>query len=176
MRPLAVTPAAATIGHMDRNPLIEQLPELRRELLAAQRRIQDARSEAEALHAIIQGIERLVAGGDAATVQLKLTPSSSDMNGPVQETAEVEVVEEEPGPRGREAVRRVMSDGRPWRLQAVIAEVVRRGWVRPGARNPEASIRETVRRLTRDGEAEKVGHATYRLVPAKLDLDEGDSG
>ncbi len=157
---------------MDRGNLIEQLPELRRELLAAQRRIVDARNEAEALTTIIRGIERLVGG--ESTVQLRLTPSSSD-NGRGEER-EVQVVEEEPGLRGRDAVRHVMQDGRPWKLQAVIAEVKRRGWVRPDSRNPESAIRETIRRLTRDGEAEKVAHATYRLIPEELDLDEGDSG
>lgn len=155
---------------MDRTSLIEQLPELRRELHAARSRAEEVRSEIEALQTIIEGIERLVAGAS----QLKLgTATEIDTAGEIKNA---QVVEEEPGPRGRDAVRRVMSDGRAWRLQAVIAEVMRRGWIRPNSRNPESAIRETIRRLARDGEAEKVAHATYRLVPAKLDLDEGEAG
>jgi hypothetical protein len=87
------------------------------------------------------------------------------------------VVTDDPRPRGRDAVRQVMADGRPWRLQALIAEVKRRGWVRPDAINPDSSVREAVRRLARDGEAVKVEHATYKLVvPEATEQEDRESG
>jgi hypothetical protein len=71
-------------------------------------------------------------------------------------------------PRGREAVRRVLSeDTRDWRMTDLVAEIVRRGWIDPGARQPAAAIRVAAKRLADDGEAVKVRPGVYRYkLPA----------
>ena len=62
-----------------------------------------------------------------------------------------------------------MSDGRPWKQQAIVAEVKRRGWFKPNSRNPDAAIRESVRRLVILGELTKVSSGTYQSVPEEED-------
>lgn len=145
---------------MDRAELIASLPTLKRDLQGVDRRIAEAQKEKYALEQIIKGIERLTRGGQ---LKLEVSDEPAAEDAPDVESGVEDAVTEQP-PRGRAAVRAVMSDGRPWQQQAIIAEVKRRGWIRPGAKDPDAAIREAVRRLRADGEVKRVGFATYQLV------------
>jgi hypothetical protein len=161
---------------VDRSNLFESLPSLKNDLVAAERRVVEAQWEVDALRAIIRGIERLRAGDQmelpvfgnvtiaVSEVEPDEAPEVRESEGPVSEEA----------PRGRAAVRAVVANGRPWKQQAIIAEIKRRGWIRPNASNPDGAIREAVRRLWKDGELERIAHATYQLVPPEG--DGGDSG
>jgi hypothetical protein len=65
------------------------------------------------------------------------------------------------GPRGREAVRRVMGEApdKVWKVVEVKREMLRRGW----APNPK-SVEASVKRLRQDGELEAVSYGHYRLA------------
>lgn len=136
---------------MDRAQLIESLPALRDDLHAVRARALAAASEVEALEKIVEGIEALIRG-DRPTFVPGAGIEAADENSSAPET-----------PRGREAVRRVLQEtGTPWKLQALIAEIQRRGWIDPAAKQPAAAIRTAVGRLAEAGEVERVGAATYR--------------
>lgn len=63
------------------------------------------------------------------------------------------------GPRGREAVRIIAAE-QPgvWKVKDIKDEILRRGWPDPGT-GAEAALK----RLAAAGEAERVGHGTYRI-------------
>jgi hypothetical protein len=147
---------------MDRSQLIAGLDDLKRDLAEADRRAVVAQAEADALRSIIDGIQKLAAG-DSGVVQMKISVSSAD-GGHLRDAGTVEIVNNEPVPRGTAAIRQVMSDGRAWKQQALIAEIIRRGWIKPGTKRPDAAIREAVRRMASRGEVVKLDHATYRLA------------
>ena len=119
--------------------LLDRLPEL-------ERQAEECERQARALRQIIEGVRAL--NGDAAHV-LGL-PSETGRN---QYTPAA-------GPRGRSAVREIVSE-RPgdWKLKAIKSEVRQRGW----PSSPEA-VDTAVKRMHADGEAVRVGHGIYRFV------------
>lgn len=162
---------------MNRADLIASLPELKKEYASLNSRIAQEIIERDALASVINGIERLAAG-DSATVQLNISVESGD-GGHLRDSgreARHEVVQEQPAPRGVEAIRRVLSDGRAWKLQAIIAEVQRRGWIKANSRDPANAIRESVRKLASMGEIERIDHATYRAVLQELPVSGAENG
>jgi hypothetical protein len=123
--------------------LTAKLPEWEREA-------QEHERKARALRQIIEGVRAL--NGDAARlfgVQVATQRASSTPVVP----ADV--------PRGRAAVRRIAAE-RPgvWKVSEMKAEIIARGWGDPGT-GTEAAMK----RLAASGEAEKIGHGTYRFGP-----------
>jgi hypothetical protein len=145
---------------------IQQLEEARREVQRADDDVRDASTRRlraqrriEALSQIVTGLqllhaeqedpqrERLPVGGDEATVRLKLTAYGHEGD----------------EPRGKEAVRIIMSEApRTWKASELVAEVLRRKWIDPEAKNPDAAVRVATARLHRDGLIERVGVGRYR--------------
>ena len=137
-----------------------QLDEALRARDRAQQDAQDAKFRLEreskrvrALNQVVKGLRELEAGGGEE---------------PQAERLPDVVVEEEPaveddGPRGQEAVRRLMRESqRNWRPAELIAEIQRRGWIDPAAKTPGAAVRVALRRLVDAGDVEKVEQGLYR--------------
>jgi hypothetical protein len=157
----------------DHDQFSQDLTRYRQLLKGATGRFQAARADMEALQRIVDGLEviqarRLVertfsdpaevptitftpadavpAKGDTGIAVLTLTPSS--------------------GPRGVEAVRRVMGESpdRNWAMAEIFDALQARGWASDTSSNPKAAARAAVQRLIKLGEAELVGRATFRLT------------
>jgi len=116
-----------------------------------------AERRVEALSRIVSGLslleheqpqrERLPVTTDEDTVSLKLTVYGHEGD----------------TPRGQEAVRIIMSESpRAWRQNELVAEVLRRGWIKPSAKRPGAAVRVATRRLAEDGIVEKIEPGLYR--------------
>ena len=124
--------------------LLERLPEMEREAEEYERK-------ANALRQIIAGIRAL--NGHAAELA---EPRFIEQNG----TVFVAQPPDADGPRGREAVLRVMQ-GRPhhlWKVVSVKREMLRRGW----APSPKA-VEATLKRLRSDGLIESPRYGFYRV-------------
>lgn len=151
---------------MNRAQLIENLNVFRSEHAEAEKRAKVALAEAEALRKIIEGIEGLVNGSEAQLV--------------IREEGTI-VVHETPDavrgdkPLGMEAVRRILIEtGQSWKIAALAEEIVRRGWIVPGARNPRASVNRAIERLMKRGEVRRTAKGTYRYRMEKLPRSEED--
>lgn len=127
------------------NELLARIPDLEREADSYERK-------ARALRQIVDGVRAL--NGDAETV---LAPKFLEQNG----TLFVARPRDERGPRGRQAVRRVMAEqpDRVWKVIDVKREVLRRGW----SPSPKA-VEAMVRALYEAGEIELVKYGHYKLA------------
>jgi hypothetical protein len=123
--------------------LVAQLPAMEREAGQLERR-------AHALRQIIEGIKAL--NGDATLFDVALAPNG---NGNGNGHSEPE------GPRGREAVRQIVTErpGAVWSLTQIKRENRRRGWP-----SPDKAIETAVSRLRANGEAERVSTGKYRFT------------
>lgn len=139
--------------------LVASLPDLKRQRDAAARRLADAQRELSALDEIIGGIGKLASRSDQQIA------FADDIARQVVEANSrgIEVVSAAPI-RGREAVRELLADGRPWKQGAIVSEIKRRGWIKPDSRNPDSAIRETVRRMAQLGELKRLGGGVYQLA------------
>jgi len=118
-------------------------------------RLERETKRVRALNQIVKGLRELEAdGGDAP--QAERLP---DMTEP-------SVLDESVngnGPRGQEAVRRLMRESRrEWRPNELIGEIRRLGWIDPSAKTPGAAVRVALRRLVDAGEVAKVEQGLYR--------------
>ncbi len=145
----------------------KQLEEARREVQRADDDMRDAearRSRAqrriEALVQIVSGLsllhseheepqrERLPVRDDGGTAIIGLTAFG----------------QEGEMPRGKEAVRIIMSETpRTWKAAELVAEVLRRKWIDPHAKQPKAAVGVATRRLLDEGAVERVGPGLYRF-------------
>jgi hypothetical protein len=123
--------------------LVERVPEWEREA-------ETYEQKARALRQMIDAVR--VLNGDAA--RLFAVPVAVAESG----TRTNQYAPDE-GPRGRDAVRRIVSE-RPgiWRVADIKSEVRRRGWPSSGA-----AIETAIKRLNSDGEAVWVGRGAYRF-------------
>ena len=137
--------------------LLARIPDLEREA-------QEYERKAHALRQIIEGVRAL--NGDAS----RLFPPPT----PVVQSRTVVATRfpREDGPRGREAVRLIVSQ-RPgvWKLVDIKREVQRRGWP-----SSSAAIDTAVGRLQKDGEASWVKKGVYRFVVPALEASAPVSG
>lgn len=146
---------------------IQQLNEARREVERAvddrrdaELRGHRAQMRVEALSQIVSGLELLQAGQDEP--QRERLPVGDD-GATVTVNLSVYGHEGDP-PRGKEAVRIIMSESpRVWKASDLVAEVVRRKWIDPNAKHPDAAVRVATARLLRDQVIERVGPGRYRF-------------
>jgi hypothetical protein len=119
-------------------------------------------TKAEALRQIIAGVRAL--NGDAERVLMR---RSFAAHGTAFETRPLDPN----GPRGREAVLRVMRErpGRVWKVVEVKREMLRRGWA-PTPKAVEASIAA----LRDAGSLEPAGYGHYRIPAESPDAQQGD--
>jgi len=130
--------------------LIARLPEMERQAA-------DFEAKARALRQIVAGVRAL--NGDAQGIT---DPRFVEQNG----TVFVAQAYDPNGPRGREAVLRVMSD-RPnhlWRVIELKREILRRGWA-PSPKSVEANLK----RLRKTGDVVSPRYGFYRLAAASGD-------
>jgi len=81
------------------------------------------------------------------------------------------------GPRGTEAVRRVMKDGGTWSVPQVHAELEKRGWTSPQAKHPAKATETALHRLYQKGELARLDRGIYRYrSPEERQAAEADSG
>jgi hypothetical protein len=115
-------------------------------------RAQRALSEMEALRKVVEGLESLAGTRTEQPALFVETPTERQ--------------QAESGPRGQEAVRQVMlqAPDRNWMLATISREILRRGWIDPEAKVPQAAIRAAVQRLAAAGLVEKMGTGRYRLT------------
>lgn len=141
-----------------------QLEEARRDVQQADddmrnagERLRRAQRRVEALSQIVGGLSLLV----TEEPQRERLPVSSD-----EATVRVSISaygHEGDTPRGQEAIRIILSESpRAWRQSELVAEVLRRGWIRPSAKRPDAAVRVATRRLADEGLVEKIEPGVYR--------------
>lgn len=111
--------------------------------------------EAAAVRKLIEAAEQL---GDEQVVAL-FTRTNGNGNGHTNGNGHIEVPED--APRGREAIRVIVRE-KPgvWTLANLRAELQRRGWF-----TSNKGVDVAVTRLTRSGEAKRVGKGRY-VFPA----------
>lgn len=128
------------------------IPVFKSQLLEAELRARRAQSEADNLRKVIEGLEGLTGNRE----QIPLFVQTERRREP----------SEPEGPRGQEAVRQVMNTDpdRVWPLSSIAHEILRRGWIDPVAKVPNAAIRAATQRLAAAGMAEKVGTGRYKLT------------
>jgi hypothetical protein len=139
--------------------LVEMLPDLRKQLAAAEARASQALAEVEGLRQVVTGVEAMASGATrAGTVPLPLFVEGGD--------AVLATVEND-GPRGREAVATLLREqpDRVWTTPELAKEIRRRGWIKPGAQT--SAIRVAARRLSDDGVARKLGPGRYKLADSE---------
>jgi hypothetical protein len=126
----------------------------RQQLRDAELRAQLALGEAENLRKIVAGLEGLSRG---PRDQLPL---------PINQEQPAQSQDRPEGPRGQEAVRQVMmtAPDQEWSLAAITGEILKRAWIVPDAKVPEAAIRAATQRLAGAGLARKSGPGRYRLT------------
>lgn len=133
--------------------LARLIPLFRDQLRDAEERAQRALAEVEHLRQVIGGLEGLSGGAPRqVTLPFLVSPEAAEP--------------EDDGPRGQEAVRRVMlaAPDRVWPLNQITREIIRRGWINPDAKVPTAAIRAATQRLAAAELAEKVDPGHYRLT------------
>lgn len=125
--------------------LAAQLPELERQADEFERK-------AEAIRQIIAGVRALNGDADAILIRRRFAAhtTSFEVGAPV-----------EGGPRGTEAILRVVSEAadRDWKVVDIKREVLRRGWA-PTPKAVEASV-ATLRKL---GRLQPTSYGHYRLA------------
>lgn len=84
------------------------------------------------------------------------------------ERTEAEDAGSEAGPRGTEAVRRIMADGSVRGIREIYAALKERGWINPDALHPVKATETAINRLYKAGELERVSRGKYRYA---LSLD-----
>jgi hypothetical protein len=72
------------------------------------------------------------------------------------------------GPRGEEAVRRLLQEAapRPQSPKDLTEAIVSRGWIRDDAKGPEDAVRAALGRMINSGKVVRVGTGLYTLPPA----------
>jgi hypothetical protein len=137
-------------------PAPEEVPVMPADLLARlpemEREAEEHERKAHALRQIIAGI-RALNGHAADFIEARLV----EQNGKVFIARPLDAR----GPRGRDAVLRVMSEQRTrvWKVVDLKHELLRRGWA-PTPKAVEASLK----RLRRDGEVESPRYGFYKLI------------
>jgi hypothetical protein len=123
--------------------LVAHLPALRAEARQLREQESKVREQAARVERVIEAIEGLRAQ----------PPSPTRQNG-----------RQARGPTGIAAVRRVMSEagGRVWRPREVHEVLEKRGWVSPHAQHPVNGTENSINRLWKRGEVEKLGPGRYR--------------
>lgn len=118
-------------------------------LIKAEAEVEAAVRQRDGIRKILEGAE-LLQGSDSVTLR---------------DSAEVEKVPPFGGdaPRGRDAIRLVMRDGRAMKQKDIAKTIRENGLIDPGLRDPESAIRVTLRRMWKAGELEKPGDGVYRL-------------
>jgi hypothetical protein len=131
--------------------LVDALPQLEEQLTEARVEARAAQERVDALEQVIGGIRRLNGRAEAITL--------NETNGDAKVFVDAPAVL---GPRGRAAVLAVVAE-RPgvWRLKDLAGEVIRRGW----SESPKG-VEVAVHRLTRSGEARRVGIGVYEFPAA----------
>lgn len=120
--------------------------DVRKRLAEAKAQLTDAEAEQAAVWAKIAAYKKLVDGYEAV-IALELGGQPAH--------AEPEPSDHEPtptgGPRGREAVRRIMAEDptRIWKPKEIVEAIKRRGWFEASAKDPDAAIRIAARRTCR---------------------------
>jgi hypothetical protein len=129
------------------NDLFRSLPALESQLEDAEREAQDAQRRADALRKIIEGVRAL--HGEAGQMALAV-PLSADP---------------EDGPRGREAIRLIVTE-RPgiWTIPELSEEMRRRGWF-----STRKAVEVAVHRLIASGEAERMRTGVFRFPPEVIE-------
>ena len=137
--------------------LVAQLPEMEREA-------EEYETRARALRQIIAGIRAL--NGHAVEIE---EPRLLEQNG----TVFVARPQDERGPRGREAVLRIMSEspGRVWKVIELKREILGRGW----APSPKA-VEANLKRMRQMGEVVCPRYGFYRLASDEAKTADEDSG
>jgi hypothetical protein len=125
------------------NDLLRRLPALESQLEDAEREAQDAQRRADALRKIIEGVRAL--NGEAGQMTL---------HAPLP-------VDAEDGPRGRQAIRLIVTE-RPgiWTIPELSEEMRRRGWF-----STRKAVEVAVHRLIARGEAERMRTGVFRFPP-----------
>lgn len=125
--------------------LLDRLPELEQEAEVLERK-------AKALRQIIEGVRTL--NGEAATYLVgRAAALRSNQYEPIE------------GPRGKEAVRRILTE-QPgeWRVLMIKDEIRRRGWP-----SSPSGVEKAVMRMADDGEIVRLRQGVYKLVSTNGD-------
>jgi hypothetical protein len=138
----------------------------------------DRRRLGSALIREAEGFEQMVAGYEQAIGVAIGRATETDTAQPI--TAHGGAPDGDTGPRGMEAVRRVMREvGGDLNAREVHAHLENRGWVSPEAKFPLRGTEAAINRLYRMGELERVSRGRYRYKwPAsqQLAVDNGSGG
>jgi hypothetical protein len=163
-----LTPAKEIVA-----PFAELIPSLE-EAASVRRRL------GAALFQEADGFEKMIAGYQQAVGIGTAVETNTAMPITVRGGASTERAPgTEDGPRGMEAVRRVMREGGDWNAREIHAELEKRGWVSPDAKFPIRATEAAINRLYRvTNEIEKVGRGRYRYksFPTRDTLDTGAGG
>jgi hypothetical protein len=125
--------------------LMTKIPEWEREADEHERKARALRQIIEGVRTLNGDAERLFGGMAGGNTSGGMTVSRSAMIGL--------------GPRGREAVRMIaVEQPGVWKVKDLKDEILRRGWPDPGT-GTEAALK----RLAAAGEAERIGHGTYKI-------------
>lgn len=151
--------------HQELEHYRERLAEARQESANARRARVEAEARAAAaeasekgLTAIVSGLETLVRAQQPIVDQARL-PTHVTGGGTVSTNGHAEVQ-----PRGKEAVKTILSEtGREWRAGELTEEIQRREWIKRDARNPEAAVRQALKRLFDEGVVVQTEVGLYKL-------------
>jgi hypothetical protein len=153
---------------MEMQPLVDQLPALRKEVEDWRKREEEARAKRQGLQQVIRGIEQL------AGVERPPSPNeTTDLFGGRREATEKAGQKKI---RGTNAVRRVISTDpdRAWRVGEVHGELVKNGWVSENAQFPERGTEAAINRLWRQTELERVAKGRYKATPKMKEVPPED--
>jgi hypothetical protein len=154
----------------------QELAEAERDQFRAIARVRAARERNAALANIVTGLRQLQDAEKALLATQERLPVDEAVGLPFIESKTTVYGFEGDPPRGKEAVRLILSEvKRDWRASDLVDEVIRRGWIDPDAKQPDAAVRVAIRRLVDDGLAMRVAQGIYRAKDPGATPEEGGS-
>jgi hypothetical protein len=143
--------------------LVSLIPEWEREAESFESRAAELLAKAAALRQMVESVR--VLNGDASRLfQFALDPAQTDVD-VVPVLPRTSRFDPKDGPRGRDAVRRIVAE-RPgvWKVRDIKRISASRGWP-----SPPSALETAVQRLERDGEATRLGKGVYRFGTTALE-------